>query len=112
MGICAPENLPERQKTKIRYKLIGEKKKEVGIDGLCAGLPAQFKRFLEYARNELLFDEKPDYNFLRNLFTKVMSRAGITADTHYDWDELDEHPHENTPEVSSTNKAVRGTPQT
>lgn len=112
MGICAPDNLPERQKTKIRYKLIGEKKKEVGIDGLCDGLPPQIKRFMEYSRNELLFDEKPDYNFLRNLFAKVMSKAKITADDHYDWDELNGHENENLPDVSSTNKAVRGTPQT
>lgn len=112
MGICAPENLPERQKTKIRYKMVGEKKKEVGIDGLCSGLPPQFRRFLEYARNEMLFDEKPDYNFLRNLFLKLMRKKGLTCDEHYDWDDLNDHENEELPDVSSTNKAARGTPQT
>lgn len=112
MGINAPDNVPERQKAKIRYKLVGEKKKEVGIDGLCEGLPPQFKRYLEYSRNELDFDERPDYKFLRSLFFKLMTKEKFADDGIYDWDLLGDEEHENVRDLSSTNKAVRGTPQT
>ena len=112
MGINAPDNLPDRQKAKIRYKLVGEKKKEMGIDGLTTGLPPQFKRYLQYARNEMDFDEKPDYNFLRSLFLKLMTKENFPDDDLYDWDELEGAAQEEVPDISSTNKAARGTPQT
>jgi hypothetical protein len=110
MGITAPENLPDRQKAKVRYKLVGEKKKEVGIDGLCEGLPEQFRRFMQYARNEMDFSEVPDYNWLRSLFKKVMEDKEFTDDALYDWDLLDNEDHDHVRDLSSTNKAVR--PQT
>lgn len=112
MGTKAPDNLPDRQKTKIHHKLVGEKKKEVGIDDLCRDVPHQFKRYLQYARNEMDFCEKPDYNWLRSLFIQLMKEKNFPDDGLYDWDELEEEEHGKVRDVSSTNKAVRGSPQT
>ena len=106
MGVNAPSKVPERQRSKVRYKMIGERKKELGIEGLCAGLPPQFARMLAYARNEIAYREKPDYTFLRSLLAKLMRDKGFPDDGHYDWDDLEDSEHQGNNEVSSTNKAV------
>ena len=41
-----------------RYKLIGEKKKEMKEEDICSSMPKEFSIFLKYVRN-LDFDEKP-----------------------------------------------------
>ena len=109
MGINPPDDLDERQKTKARYKLIGDKKKELGVEGLCRGLPNEFKRYMEYARNVLSFEEKPDYEFLRSLF--MGSRFdGTHKHEHYDWDDVLGHDEDDAEDKSSTNKPAAGTP--
>lgn len=39
---------------------------------------------MDYARH-LQFDEKPDYNFLRDLFTSVIKELGESDDRAFDW---------------------------
>jgi serine/threonine protein kinase len=46
---------------------IGEKKMMVNLKTLCEGLPDCFYEYIKYTRN-LQFTEKPDYDYLRNLF--------------------------------------------
>lgn len=47
-------------------------------------LPEEFSIYLNYVR-KLGFEESPDYDFLRELFTKVLKNAGEVEDNVFDW---------------------------
>jgi hypothetical protein len=51
---------------------------------LLEGHPHEFVEYLHYVRG-LAFDEKPNYNYLRGLLTKVLEKNGWTFDHEYDW---------------------------
>ncbi|KAI8979562.1 kinase-like domain-containing protein [Mycotypha africana] len=69
---------------KQKYEKIGEKKQTTSIKDLCAGFPEEFGIYLQYVR-KLGFEETPDYDFLRDLFTKVLKNHGERDDGVYDW---------------------------
>ena len=69
---------------KDKYELIMEKKVTVSVEVLCKGFPNEFATYLNYCRN-LRFDEEPDYNYLRNIFTELFVRQGYELDYIYDW---------------------------
>lgn len=46
--------------------------------------PDEFAVYLNYVR-KLGFEETPDYDFLRELFTKALKNLGETEDGVYDW---------------------------
>lgn len=52
-----------------------------------ACLAEEFGIYLNYVR-KLGFEEAPDYDFLRDLFTKVMKSSGDVDDQVYDWNLL------------------------
>ncbi|KAK7693536.1 bifunctional choline kinase/ethanolamine kinase cki1 [Cerrena zonata] len=72
---------------KQKYEKIGEKKQTTPIKELCAGFPEEFAIYLNYVR-KLGFEESPDYEFLRDLFAKVMKNNGDVDDDVYDWNLL------------------------
>ncbi|KAF8322555.1 kinase-like protein, partial [Clavulina sp. PMI_390] len=69
---------------KQKYERIGERKQTVPIADLCEGFPEEFSIYLNYVR-KLGFEEAPDYDFLKELFAKVLRSAGEADDTMYDW---------------------------
>lgn len=69
---------------KQKYEKIGEKKQSTPIKELCDGYPEEFGIYLNYVR-KLGFEETPDYDFLRELFTKVLKNRGEVEDGVYDW---------------------------
>ncbi|KAG9047684.1 casein kinase I [Tulasnella sp. UAMH 9824] len=69
---------------KQKYEKIGEKKQSTPIKELCEGFPEEFAIYLNYVRR-LGFEENPDYDFLRNLLTKVLRNSGEVEDGVYDW---------------------------
>ncbi|KAI8390975.1 kinase-like domain-containing protein [Radiomyces spectabilis] len=69
---------------KQKYEKIGEKKQSTAVKDLCEGFPEEFGIYLQYVR-KLRFEETPDYDFLRELFNKVLARIGETDDGVYDW---------------------------
>jgi len=69
---------------KQKYEKIGEKKQTTPIKELCEGFPEEFGIYLNYVR-KLGFEETPDYEFLRELFTKVLKNSGEVEDGVYDW---------------------------
>ncbi|WFD31356.1 non-specific serine/threonine protein kinase [Malassezia sp. CBS 17886] len=69
---------------KQKYEKIGEKKQSTPIKELCDGYPEEFGIYLNYVR-KLGFEETPDYDFLRELFTKVLKNRGDVDDGVYDW---------------------------
>lgn len=69
---------------KEKYEKIGMKKQDISMMELCNGLPVEFGKYLQYARG-LKFDATPDYNMLRDLMSKVMSRHSSNDQFKYDW---------------------------
>ena len=87
---------------KQKYEKIGEKKQTTPIEELCEGFPGQtltypislaftqrvcteeFSIYMNYVR-KLGFEETPDYDFLRELFTKVLKTLGEPDDGVFDW---------------------------
>lgn len=67
-----------------RYQLIRECKEQVTSEQLCQGLPKEFKYFIEYIK-ALSFTEKPDYDYLINLFAKLMQKQHLSNDQIFDW---------------------------
>ncbi|KAI8890879.1 kinase-like protein [Backusella circina FSU 941] len=67
---------------KQKYERIGEKKQTTDIKDLCEGFPEEFGEYLQYTR-KLGFDEIPDYDYLKDLFDKVLENE--TDDGIYDW---------------------------
>ncbi|KAG4428266.1 bifunctional choline kinase/ethanolamine kinase cki1 [Cadophora sp. M221] len=69
---------------KQKYDKIGEKKQTTTIKDLCDGLPKEFSKYLSYVRN-LGFEDTPDYEYLRDLFTEALKDTGEVEDDEYDW---------------------------
>ena len=69
---------------KQKYEKIGEKKQSTPIKDLCEGYPEEFGIYLNYVR-KLGFEETPDYDFLRELFSKVLKNRGEVDDGVFDW---------------------------
>ena len=70
---------------KDKYAKIKEKKITITLDELCQGLPDEFKTFIQYAR-ELKFEDRPDYNYLRNLLRKISKNNKLVFNCKkFDW---------------------------
>ncbi|XP_052603102.1 casein kinase I isoform X1 [Peromyscus californicus insignis] len=69
---------------KERYQKIGDTKRATPIEALCESFPEEMATYLRYVRR-LDFFEKPDYDYLRKLFTDLFDRSGYVFDYEYDW---------------------------
>lgn len=58
-----------------RDSFVRKMKQNMPVDVICEGLPEEFKRLLKYAR-ALKFSERPDYDYLRGLFSNLNQEAG------------------------------------
>jgi casein kinase 1 alpha len=67
---------------------IGEIKMTIDLKLLCEGLPDCFYEYINYTRN-LQFTEKPDYNYLRDLFTCSAKKHDIKL--KYYWEKSDDN---------------------
>lgn len=94
------QNLKANTK-KDKYEKILEKKLSTALDVLCKGFPPEFITYLTYCRN-LRFDDKPDYNYLRNLLKDLFTKSGFDYDYTYDWALL---PKDKKPEEDSKGTA-------
>ncbi|TQS39347.1 hypothetical protein Golomagni_00130 [Golovinomyces magnicellulatus] len=107
---------------KQKYEKIGEKKQTTLINDLCAGFPDEFKKYLKYVRN-LGFEDTPDYDYLRDLFTNALKGTGEVEDGEYDWMKLNSgkgwearssrlHPYPTNATPGASNRELHGTPRT
>jgi serine/threonine protein kinase len=64
---------------------IAHHKQRITPRELCRGLPAEFCIFLKYCRS-LGFEEKPDYEYISDIFNDLLSREGLQNDVAFDWD--------------------------
>ncbi|XP_065512174.1 casein kinase I isoform X5 [Caloenas nicobarica] len=69
---------------KERYQKIGDTKRTTPVEVLCENFPEEMATYLRYVRR-LDFFEKPDYDYLRKLFTDLLDRKGYMFDYEYDW---------------------------
>ncbi|XP_076977384.1 casein kinase I isoform X1 [Tamandua tetradactyla] len=69
---------------KERYQKIGDTKRATPIEVLCENFPEEMATYLRYVRR-LDFFEKPDYDYLRKLFSDLFDRSGFVFDYEYDW---------------------------
>ena len=72
-----------------KYQRIMEKKLQIPTDILCLGLPEEVSVYLNYVKG-LRFEDRPDYDFLRGLFIKMLSTCvnvyGIEKEyLKFDW---------------------------
>merc|ERR1712232_1244860 len=77
------QGLKAKSKTQ-KYNRISKVKRETTIDSLCADCPRQFADYLKYCR-KLDFNAKPDYKYLRGLFSSLFKKKGYVNDGRYDW---------------------------
>ncbi|KAF8234499.1 kinase-like protein, partial [Tricholoma matsutake] len=59
-------------------------KQQINAHDLCHNLLVEFCKFLEYACS-LSFDDKPDYNYLYDLFDGLLSQEGFPKDSSFAW---------------------------
>ena len=70
---------------KKKYDRIKKLKIEIKLPDLCAGLPKECIKFIQYAR-DMKFEDKPNYKYLRHLLKKMAQRIGAKMDTSkFDW---------------------------
>lgn len=70
-----------------KHQKILSKKESTSVSDLCKNIPVEFESFLNYSKS-LEFEEKPDYDFLRNLFNELFLRELYIFDSVYDWTRL------------------------
>ena len=78
------QGIPAKNK-EDRYRKIMEKKIATSPEELCNGFPVQFSEYIKYTRS-LLYEQDPNYEYLKNLFTIVLNADGFGIDCYYDWD--------------------------
>ncbi|XP_008835348.1 casein kinase I isoform X1 [Nannospalax galili] len=107
---------------KERYQKIGDTKRATPIEVLCESFPEEMATYLRYVRR-LDFFEKPDYDYLRKLFTDLFDRSGYVFDYEYDWagkplptpigtvhtDVPAQQPHRDKAQPHSKNQALNST---
>lgn len=59
-------------------------KTTTSIEELCHGCPDEFAAYLNYTRS-LSFDDKPDYSYLRGIFSELFARKSFQYDNCFDW---------------------------
>lgn len=67
-----------------KYSLIGQAKKNLSIEVLTTGVPKVFHDYMTNVRS-LEFKQRPDYRYLRNLFTTCFQKNKFLYD-FFDWE--------------------------
>ena len=83
-------NLPWKgmrgKNNKSTQEIIYQKKKNTSLEELCKNLPKEIFIYMTYCRN-LKFYEKPDYEYLRNIFYRLFIKNKYKKDNIYDWNQ-------------------------
>ena len=66
----------KKQKGNEHLETIGEIKMCTNLEQLCENIPNCFKEYIIYCK-KLKFDEKPDYDYMGNLFNNSMNKLNI-----------------------------------
>ena len=95
-----------------KYHMIYECKKNTSIEKLCQGLPKEFTMYMEHVKG-LEFNEKPNYNYLYNLFVQLFKRHKYQYDNVYDWNAVrgQAHPKQSNTEHKEAMAGAMATPR-
>lgn len=85
------QGLKKKTREKPAEDKIGDMKLIIDLKVLCEGLPECFYEYINYTRN-LQFTEKPDYDYLKELFISTAQTQKIRL--KYFW-ETDDSEHKN-----------------
>lgn len=108
-NVGKPEISPAQKEALQRQQRIADKKLSTSFEDLCKGFPSEFKMFLQYS-NQLGFDAKPDYDYLRDLLEKAGQKAlGRTA-SPYEWLQLVQKERERGPKAGKIAVATADPP--
>ena len=69
---------------KLKYYQISRLKKALSAEKLCEGLPEEFIKYINYSR-KLDFEEDPNYNYLRSLFSSILVKNQEKNDLNFFW---------------------------
>jgi len=72
---------------KVKYEKMCKKKKAISSEILCKGLPGEFRYLLHYCRS-LKFEDKLDYEMLKEIFSNLFYKKGYNKKFDYDWNIL------------------------
>lgn len=86
---------------KEKYKKIQNKKMSTTPEMLCQGYDNEFIDYLKYCRN-LVFDQQPNYDYLRKLFRNVMKKYNYQYDWNFDWVEKQNTTNNHTQNISNS----------
>jgi len=67
-----------------KYQRIMDKKMSTSIESLTKGLPLEFTKYFTYVK-ALKFDDRPDYQYLRQIFQDLYIREGFETNGPFDW---------------------------
>ena len=76
-------NLREKNMYK-KYREMLSLKKNIPMNKLCSGLPPEIGEYIKYTK-KLLFEQDPDYEYLRNLFRAILKRNQPKNDFKFSW---------------------------
>ena len=80
-----------------RYLKIYKMKKNTTPEELCKGLPPEMTEYMIYAK-KLEFEQEPNYNYLRKLFSRILKRIHTTNDQLvFSWIKLKDIPNLKNP---------------
>ena len=77
IGLTNPDKLE-------RYRQIYRIKKGITEEKLCQFLPSAFREYMKYVKN-LIFEEDPNYNYMRGLFINLLSSFETKNDLKFSW---------------------------
>ena len=70
---------------KKKYDKIKQLKYDIKLEELCSGMPKEFIKFIQYAR-DMKFEDRPDYSYLRHLLRTAAQKNRLVFDsTKFDW---------------------------
>ena len=86
-----------------KYNKIMKTKMQTSLENLCKEFPNEVENFLHYTR-DLMFDEKPDYNYLFKLLKDISDKNNIQIDNIFDWNLINNNINENKVRKKEENK--------
>ena len=63
---------------------IYEFKKDISLDSLCQDTPKEIKEYMKYVKS-LKFEEEPNYEYLKNIFLKMLQKYENQNYFHFSW---------------------------
>lgn len=100
---CLPWSNVKNKQIKDSIIETGKMKASISIENLCKNLPKEFCEFMRNVKS-LKFEQKPDYNYLRNLFNKILTRIGEKNDNLFSWINKINFPRDNSQKNHSLSK--------